>query len=63
MPDLKLSEDAHNRVVVLFEMGTPLIKDKPNLVALQVQWILEHGHPLDPTTGIKMKYHGTHIVQ
>lgn len=59
---IMLSEDAHARVVILWEM--PETKDrKMALVAISVKWLLVHGVPLDPDTGLQMKYHGTHIIQ
>ncbi len=59
---LELSEDAHSRVAILFEVpGT--IAHKATLVAISVKWLLEHGTPFDPETNEKMKYHGTYIIQ
>ena len=62
MPDLKLSEDAHSRVAILFIV--PAVNPaKRTLVAISVQWLLENGVPVDPETGEKFEYSGTHIIQ
>lgn len=63
MGALNLSEDAHARVAILFEMSKSDPKDELTLIAISVKWLLVHGVPVDPRTGVQMKYHGTHIVQ
>lgn len=57
-----LSKDAHERVAILWEMAETIDR-KMNLVAVSVKWLLVHGVPIDPETGLQMKYHGTHIIQ
>lgn len=64
MPDLKLSEDAHSRVAVLFVVPNTDGEDKPLvLMAVSVKWLCVHGVPIAPHTGEPMVYHGTHIIQ
>lgn len=60
---MTLTEDAHSRVAILFEMSKDHPEDSLTLVVVSVKWILVHGNPVDPRTGIVMKYHGTHIIQ
>ncbi len=55
-------EDAHDRVAILFVLEVDKEK-KPTLIAVSVKWILTHGYPIHPTTGERMVYHGTHIIQ
>jgi len=60
--DLKLSEDAHNRVAILFKIPGSIGKNA-TLVALSVKWLLVHGVPTDSETNEKYEYEGTHIIQ
>lgn len=62
MPKIELSEDAHSRVAILWELPANA-RRKMTLLAISVKWLLVHGVPLDPDTGIQLKYHGTHIIQ
>ncbi len=64
MPDLRLSEDAHNRVAILFVVPNDDGEEKPvNLIAVSVKWLCVHGVPIYPPTGEPMAYHGTYIIQ
>lgn len=66
MSNLKLSEDAHSRVAILFVIPSDLKKEKEaplTLVVVSVKWLIANGVPIAPTTGKPMVYHGTYIIQ
>ena len=62
MSTVELSEDAHNRVAVLFTVpGT--IGHKETSVAVSIKWLLTNGIPTDPETKEPFAYEGTFIIQ
>ena len=64
MPDLRLSEDAHSRVAILFVVPNDSGEEKPVvLIAVSVKWLCVHGVPISSTNGEPMAYHGTYIIQ
>ncbi len=63
MAKIEMSEDAHSRVAVLFEMPMKEGETQLTLVCVSVKWLIVHGAPKDPETNEYLKYHGTHIIQ
>jgi hypothetical protein len=62
--DVQLSkEDAHARVAVTFMLEKVPENETPVMLAFSIKWILTHGYPVHPQTGLKMIYDGTHIIQ
>lgn len=66
MANMKLSQDAHSRVAVLFVVPSKIKDEKETpltLVVVSVKWLIAHGVPIASATGQPMVYHGTYIIQ